>query len=449
MEGGFVDNFLCFLSLAFVLILLSFKDNRKAFLLPLLGILAGGLLATKHTGVILDAFAFLAVLVWIVRSDKKTRPWNYFYLAIALGLLISVPWYLKSWIDTGNPVYPFLYKYFHTKGPEPDILYWSNPNIERSFIEFITWIPRLTWDETIVQIHRRLLSWYFAPLLPFSIWYGIANPKARTAALLVWIDFLIVYLTAPGEPRYALMALTLFAVIGAWGVLQARAIKKLSIGYILPILLVLPIGSALVERTREMNLAIPTILGLKTVGDYYDSSLDIYPLINYINHETEPDSKIIIMDPRVFPLDRDFIIWYPFPTPLTSDWPDLSDDEIIGSWKQSGAEYILISFGPNYRAIAIDTAVSGCSKSTATHPLFSSVPNWIYLRASFAERSLKVDESGLGHLLPEFADRCDKYDVKSIIRLENLYDRGLLERVFENPSCGAVFKIVYPERSVQ
>jgi 4-amino-4-deoxy-L-arabinose transferase-like glycosyltransferase len=444
MEGGFIDNFLCFLSLAFVLTLLSYKDKYNPTLLPALGVLAGGLLATKHTAFILDTFAFVALLIWILRMPLKSRPWGYLIFATLLAILIPLPWYLKSFIETGNPVYPFLSQVFNPTGNTPDVMYWSNPNVNRSILGFITWIPRLTWDESIVQIQRRLLSYYFLPMLPFSIWYGIAFPKARLAALLMWIHFLIVYLTAPGEPRYALLAWVLYASLGALGILLAFNRTKWFAKIILPLLLVIPIGWSLVQRTHELNTRIPVIIGTASVDKYFGSSLDIYLLVNYINHNTPSNSKIIMMDPRVFPLNRDYIVWYPFPTPPTSSWPDLPPEEIIKRWAESGAKYIMVSFGPNYRAIAVDKADGGCCDPAYPTPLFSSIPGWIYTRAAYAEPGIQLDNSGTAHLLPEYITRCQSFDIKSINLLEKLLNLGAIQKVFEDPKAGAVYKIYYP-----
>lgn len=80
----------------------------------LAGILCGFALGTKMTALVHVVILGLLLLPWVLRSGRGDRR-AAFQAAAAVLLLAAVtgaPWYLKSWLWTGNPVYPFLYSLF-------------------------------------------------------------------------------------------------------------------------------------------------------------------------------------------------------------------------------------------------------------------------------------------------------------------------------------------------
>jgi UPF0716 family protein affecting phage T7 exclusion len=425
--------------------LLEYKDKSSPRILPLLGILGGGILATKHSGFTLDIFAFIALMVWTFRRPRESRAWGVLWAAAAIAVLIPVPWYLRSYLSTGNPVYPFAEHFFRPHDPAPDILYWVNPNIHRSIIGFLTWIPRLTWDESIVRIKAHMLSWYFLAFFPFSIWFGIVQNRARVAALIAGIHIAIVYLYEPGEPRFALTALLLYAVIGAWGVLKAFRFSPGFVMFAIPILLALPITGSLILRTVELNRRVPVILGIDSMDSYYEKARDIQLMNRFINNETPPDSTVVMVDPRVFQIDRPWIIWYPFPSELTFDWPNIPTEMLLRRWKDANVGYVFVTFGANYRALAVDKALLGPGAS-GSMSLFPNLPEWVFKRACFAEAGMELDQSGNPVMTQEAKNRRRMdYDVRSIKILNDLCRVGILTPAYVDPRAGTVFRVIYPE----
>jgi hypothetical protein len=445
MQGGFIDNFLAFLSLALVAGLLEYKDNASPRILLLLGVFGGGILATKHSGFTLDMFAFIALIVWTFRKPLESRAWGFLWTAAAIALLIPAPWYLKSYINTLNPIYPFAEHIIRPLDPAPDIMYWANPNIHRSIVGFLTWIPRLTWDESIVQLKGRMLSWYFLAFFPFSIWFGIVQKRARVAALVAGIHIAVVYLYAPGEPRYALMALFLYAIIGAWGALTAFRFSPRFVMFAIPILLALPITGSLIMRTVELNRRIPVILGIGSMDSYYEKEHDIQLMNRFINTETPPDSTVIMVDPRVFQINRPWIIWYPFPSEPTYGWVH-EPLRLLRRWKDANVGYVFVSFGANYRAISIYEALRNSGPNAPDEfSLFPNLPEWVFKRACFAEEGMSLNRLGKPVMSPEVLDRRLKdFDVKSIAKLYDLYRHGILTPVYVDPRAGTIFKVNYP-----
>ncbi len=446
MEGGYIENFLVFLSVVMLITLLHFRDTKNPGLITFIGIIAGGLLASKHTSLFINVVILLALIIWIV-SSKKTKLWGSLTGAILLAILIPLPWDIKSFIHTGDPAWPFVSLLGNFDPSLPDIMYWSNPNVERSLWGFITYIYHLTWDESLTQFKFRLLSWYFLPLLPFVLWWSDRKENGRIIGFVTWILILLIYLLAPGEPRYMLVAWGLYAALGAWGLLSVLNRFPWITRLILPILLIIPIGLSLIDRTGEIKHRVPTIIGMATVDEYFEKSLDCWSLVKYINEETDPESKIILVEPRNFYIERDFIIWYPFPTHETYMWIRYTENELYQEWLDIGAEYVLVTYGPNYRALGIAKAFPrDISEHWYSNPLFPELPDWVFKRASYAERGLSLDEEGMPFLNGLNRGRhFGEFDISSVYRLERMYGYGYLEPVLIDDRTGTLFKVIYPE----
>ena len=75
--------------------------------------------ATKHLGVILAVIALALYVVWAVRSRRSLR--QALGHALVIGLTAAVvpsPWYARSWVASGNPVFPEMFGVFGASPPE-------------------------------------------------------------------------------------------------------------------------------------------------------------------------------------------------------------------------------------------------------------------------------------------------------------------------------------------
>jgi hypothetical protein len=88
------------------------SDRRASVLSPesfVLGLLAGGAMATKYPGLISAVIPFGLWASWMSFRERNWRVAVGFVLGVGL---VMTPWLSKNVIDTGNPVYPLGYKVF-------------------------------------------------------------------------------------------------------------------------------------------------------------------------------------------------------------------------------------------------------------------------------------------------------------------------------------------------
>ncbi len=110
----------CLILMNVAAILIVLDDRRTLASQPyraavVVGILAGGAAAVKLTGL---SFVLLPV-VWVagraftdVAARRQLGQWAVWYLVVAVG--IALPFYLRPWLLTGNPFYPFYEQWFTT-----------------------------------------------------------------------------------------------------------------------------------------------------------------------------------------------------------------------------------------------------------------------------------------------------------------------------------------------
>src|SRR5205814_9054023 len=67
-----------------------------------IGIAIGLFAATKYTA-LLSAPLFLLLIDAPVRGGWSRRRW---LIAIGAALVLAGPWFVRNWIDAGNPLYP-------------------------------------------------------------------------------------------------------------------------------------------------------------------------------------------------------------------------------------------------------------------------------------------------------------------------------------------------------
>ena len=114
----------------------------------------GGAAATKHLGVIMTILALaLYVLPWCAATHASCPRQDARCSIGAAAALVPLPWYARSWMASGNPVFPDLFSVFGALPPERwDAVterglagFKARFGYGRSFADLF----RLPWDVTV------------------------------------------------------------------------------------------------------------------------------------------------------------------------------------------------------------------------------------------------------------------------------------------------------------
>ncbi|MBV6396696.1 MAG: hypothetical protein HFACDABA_02296 [Anaerolineales bacterium] len=99
---AYTDYALTFAALAASYSLWKWKTNHGSRWLTLAALMAGLAVSVKYTGFIVPLAGVLFILVF-------ARDWRKAFHFGIICVIASSPWYLRNWIGTGNPLFPFLF----------------------------------------------------------------------------------------------------------------------------------------------------------------------------------------------------------------------------------------------------------------------------------------------------------------------------------------------------
>ena len=111
--------------------LLNFLNKKKISWLVLSAIFFGYACSVKYTALIFFVPLYLYLLFYslIKLSSKNYQYIKYFFIFSFFCILFSSPFYIKNYIMTGNPLYPYFYEIFGGKD-------WSNTLVESAKLHF-------------------------------------------------------------------------------------------------------------------------------------------------------------------------------------------------------------------------------------------------------------------------------------------------------------------------
>jgi len=305
-----------YLTLGFVVVH-QWLDRRDSGMRWLLvgGVFAGLAAGTKLTGIVgALSLSMLLMVVLLRRSASLSELVKPIASLMIPSVVLLLPWLIKTWVFTGNPVYPFLFSQFG--GPE-----WS-PELQRQLTD---------WQRSIGM--GRSLSDYL--LLPVRVILDGGRGYARFDGEIsrLWIAILPLSMwMARDRPIVSRAVLTSATYFAFW------ALSSQQIRFLIPILPLLAIAGAVSihcamdrvwsPRARHSILWLCTFVlvvslgwsgwsfGVRSVGmlkDYAHHDLAIEdlaqdPIYQFINQNLPADARIMMLNTNHgFFCRRDFI----------------------------------------------------------------------------------------------------------------------------------------------
>ena len=366
------DLGLAFFSAGAVAAFLRWQKNDNLRWLAMTGIFAGLAMSMKYTSFV-TPLALGLLLLWHYRHDWRSgiRPVLLFGLT---AVTILLPWLIKNFLFTGNPVYPFLL----------DGLFWdefraaayANPSSGIGFN--LLALLRLPYDMTL-GLHDASqdgrIGALFLAFLPLVLFYAFRKKKNRTQISQINADKNNHQSTIPPAFKTILLIILAHYLFWTFGVINSAGLFQSRL--LLPAFVLLaPLLAAVFEAIREfdhpqfslrrfMNMAVGFVLflvlmnqfwgwlptqpwailtGSETSESHLTRRLGAHYLAMQALNETLPSDAVVafLWEPRSYYCDRDCR-----PDSILDEFRHLvylynDANGIANAWRQDGVTHVLI-----------------------------------------------------------------------------------------------------------
>ncbi len=336
-----------FLSMFYMIVWSSKKENKTLWLSA---VFTGLALATKYQGFHwgLSIGLFLIILNF---KDLKQLSIKTIKIPLVYGLisfLIASPWYIKNFILTGDPIWPFGFSIFNsqywTQNLHDKYLSWQQGPGDSIWHYFMgLWNLSLNQSSWIggLRIPYLPIQLSLAPIIPFY-WSRLKNKEKKILKFLA-IPFFVYYtfwFTGYQQSRYVLPIMSLLLIPSSyifWELIKLRFSKF--IGYFLMVIILLfSISYSFVFNSKSF----PVVAKIETRNEYLNKRVSYFADMQWVNQNLDEDSKILFCNLKPFYLDHDYLILAP--NIFLHDINQMNENEFYNFLKNQKITHIFLPF---------------------------------------------------------------------------------------------------------
>lgn len=272
----------------------AWKETGSTRFILLAGLLAGSAYGIRHTGYLVAALLLVGVAFWSMSKDLRALA-----RFVAAALIASAPWWIRSLVLVGNPVYPLFTSVFGDGGV-PDVQVTA-PLQHESAPGFDA-LGFLTFPWRIVMDPESFDGWQASPgglVLALGV-VGIVMGGRWTRWLggFGLAGILAFYFVQ----RLARYIFPFFMPLYVTGGVAATELKPLErpIRWLLGFVFAFGLGIG----AATMHFKLPAALGLESRDAYLTRRMERYPAFRWANAHLPVNAGVLTLDPRSYYLDR-------------------------------------------------------------------------------------------------------------------------------------------------
>lgn len=308
----------CYTFLAFYA-LWHWRQSEGMGWLVLSALLAGCAAMTKLNGAAAAIILATVALVLLLLSRRPILALRTFVTYGLISFLVVLPWYVKTWVYTGNPLWPFLMPLLG--GRDWDDLgntylfgYIRSTNMPATAANWLTGL----WQVTIAngRFGSFLLGPYLLALLPLGLLPMVRRPDLRPVLgtlLLTTAGSYTVWFLLTHQTRFLLPTVPFALLFGAAGLawLWEISVRPLRVALQVGLLAWLLSGAWVFnEHLRSVwQQSQPFLLGQVDRDSFLTSVYSDYPGFSYINQELPPTARVLLApyEARGYYLERPYL----------------------------------------------------------------------------------------------------------------------------------------------
>jgi 4-amino-4-deoxy-L-arabinose transferase-like glycosyltransferase len=330
-------------------------------------IFLGAALSAKLTALFVFA-AFALVILLRARQAKEDAPAqgsstaNIFatgFVALLIAGAIASPWYLKTWKQTGSPIFPFYMSFWKGEAAGWDVersalfqaMNSQYGGYEKNIVDYVLSPFRISVLAQPEQapLFDGVIGVAFLiglPVLIWALWKFELPAEVKVGAGVCGIMFLF-WLFSSQQVRYLLPVLPALAV-GICAAGQAISREKKALAAVWQFSLIASALAALVTGAAWFLQKAPlrVVVGGESRDEYLARNIDYYPYYQVLNTETPPDSRVWLINMRrdTYNLDRPYFSDYLFEDWTLKEmvWSVRSAAELKRKVQERGFNYVLV-----------------------------------------------------------------------------------------------------------
>jgi len=312
-HAAYNDLFVTFFTLAALYSFLRWSEQGMTAWLILCGVFSGSAAACKYTALLLTPLGCLGIL-WFAsrRKMEALQALRLLALYAAAALIAGSPFYLKNWLMSGNPFYPFFYGIFGGRGWDGDQarlygLFIQNLGMGRSLLDYLL----LPWNLSLrAKMDSPQFDGILGPIflltLPFLA--GLRHWETPVRLLLIYVLLTFLFWASSAQQiRYLIPLFAVLAIVTG-AILTRYRCRKRIFGLLLCIIAGCLVfnGYHIVREFMKIG-PLRVTAGLESRDDFLTRTLPPYRMYRFVNRNLPPDARVFLlyMKNYTFLCDRD------------------------------------------------------------------------------------------------------------------------------------------------
>jgi len=279
----------------------NWHDRRGGPWLIWCGVFTGLAMATKYTALFLPFLGCLGVL-WHCRQCKMSGQQALRLLLVygVCAFAVGCPFYIKNWIMTGNPFYPFLYGLFGGRGWDPEQarlydMFVKSLGMGRRFVDYLL----LPWNLSFnARVDSPQFDGLIGPIFILTLPFAMGMRKMAVGAKIGLVYALLAFMfwaSAAQQIRYLVPILPFLAIMVAYIVSYYRH-QRLILG----LLVLLVAGSVGINGYHVVKHFLKVrpwtvVLGHEDREAFLSRTLPSYDMFQYVNDNLPDDTKVFLV----------------------------------------------------------------------------------------------------------------------------------------------------------
>lgn len=331
-KSDIAHAFYCLASVASFIIL---KQDRSSLILT--GIFSGLALGSKSLALFYCFGAF--VLTWLLLARRKSKVLMDLLLYLGVSVLIASPWWIKNFLETGDPIFPMGPSWFRSSlwTPVQYAQWWAYHT--RSLKEVLS--PLFSY----VGMSQALGVYFPTALVGFPLGlFSWRERKIRFLIVYTILGYLFVLFGTVGDPRFLLPVFPVLAVIVGVSFLNASPILKRITGWAMILFVFWNLGGLAISLEA---LKAPSLFwGVQSHEQVLREMLPPYPAFEFLNQTVKKGEQVLFLgEARTFYVEPDVLAPTVFDHPATVPYfRDAKDGrEVLLRLKKDGVNYLLVN----------------------------------------------------------------------------------------------------------